>query len=149
MESKIFSSTGFLHQFSVEELYVVTTHWLSDIIFFEQEITYFQSLITRYFLPNVEEDHMILIKSLSSNFESLHGRKDQLRISIIEHQSQLSDLLDKNHVENESELNVVHTNLEGKFFDFIKALRQIKMEFFNATKFSGQTKIQTKDFFNL
>lgn len=144
MESKIFSSTGFLHQFSVEELYVVTTHWLSDIVFFEQEINYFQSLITRYFLPNVKEDNMMLIKSLSTHFESMHARKDQLRISIIEHQSQLSDLLDKSHIENESELNVVHTSLEGKLFDFIKTLRQIKMEFFNATKFSGQIKNQTK-----
>ena len=41
MESKILSSTGFLHEFSIEELYVLTTHWLSDISFFEQEINYF------------------------------------------------------------------------------------------------------------
>ena len=79
MESKILSSTGFLHQFSVEELYVLTTHWMSDIVFFEQEINYFQSLIVRYFLPNVGEGNMMLIKSLASHFESLDMRKEQLR----------------------------------------------------------------------
>ena len=138
MESKILSSTGFLHQFSVEELYVLTTHWMSDIVFFEQEINYFQSLIVRYFLPNVGEGNMMLIKSLSSHFESLDMRKEQLRKNVVEHQSRLSELLDISHVENESELNVLHSDLEGKLFDFIKALRQIKLEFFNATKFNGQ-----------
>lgn len=142
MESKILSSTGFLHEFSVEELYVLTTHWLSDISFFEQEINYFQSLITRYFLPNVEEQNVMLIKSLASNFESLNSRKEQLKANILEHQNELSSLLGKSHVENEAQFNVLHSNLEGKLFDFIKSLRQIKLEFFNATKFSGKAKRQ-------
>ena len=140
MESKILSSTGFLHQFSVEELYVLTTHWQSDIVFFEQEINYFQSLITRYFLPNVEEQNVLLIKSISSHFEFLNNRKEQLKENILEHQNRLSILLDSSHVENEAEFNVFHSDLEGKLFDFIKSLRQIKLEFFNATKFPGKTK---------
>jgi len=143
MESKILSSTGFLHEFSVEELYVLTTHWISDIVFFEQEISYFQSLISRYFLPNIEPENLMLITSIASHFESLNTRKEQLRESIVEHQTHLSGLLSKSHVENEAHLNVLHSNLEGKLFDFIKTLRQIKLEFFNATKFSGQAKKQT------
>jgi hypothetical protein len=140
MESKILSSTGFLHEFSVEELYVLTTHWLTDITFFEQEITYFQSLITRYFLPHVQEENMLLIASISDHFKSLDVRKEQIKSSIIEHQLKLSGLLDKAHIDNEPQLNALHTNLEGKLFEFIKTLRQVKLEFFNATKFSGQVK---------
>ena len=140
MESKILSSNGFLHSFSIEELYVLTTHWLSDIVYFEQEISYFQSLISRYFLPNVEEENVLLIKSLSSHFESLTLRKEQLRSSIIEHQEKLSKMLDEIHVEDESHYNATHSAIESKFFDFIKTLRQVKPEFFNATKFSGKLK---------
>ncbi len=140
MESKILSSTGFLHEFSVEELYVLTTHWLTDITFFEQEITYFQSLITRYFLPHVEEENILLISSISDHFKSLESRKEQIKASIIEHQKQLGKLLDKAHIDNEPQLNALHSNLEGKLFEFIKTLRQVKLEFFNATKFSGKIK---------
>jgi hypothetical protein len=140
MESKILSSTGFLHEFSIEELYVLTTHWLSDIAFFEQEISYFQSLIVRYFLPNVEGENILVIESLKSHLESLDGRKEQLKNSIQEHQGQLSQLLNKTHVEDESHFNVLHAKLEAKLFDFVKALRQVKLEFFNATKFSGKIK---------
>ena len=145
MESKILSSTGFQHEFSVEELYVLTTHWLSDITFFEQEISYFQSLITRYFLPSVEEKNILLITSIASHFNSLSIRKEQLKSNIIQHQSQLSSLLDKIHVDNEAQLNVLHTNIEAKLFEFIKTLRQLKLEFFNATKFSGKPKYPHHD----
>ena len=113
MESKLLSSTGFTHELSVEELYVLTTHWLSDISFFEQEISYFQSL-------NV--------------------RKEQIQADIIAHQQELSALLDKSHVENEEHFNVLHSQLEVKLIDFVKALRQVKLEFFNATKFTGKAR---------
>lgn len=140
MESKLLSSTGFTHELSVEELYVLTTHWLSDISFFEQEISYFQSLITRYFLPNLSEENMLLIKSLENHFQVLSGRKEQIQTSILAHQQELSALLDKSHVENEEHFNVLHSQLEVKLFDFIKALRQVKLEFFNATKFTGKAR---------
>ena len=140
MESKLLSSTGFTHELGVEELYVLTTHWLSDISFFEQEISYFQSLITRYFLPNLSEENMLLIKSLENHFQSLNVRKEQIQADIIAHQQELSALLDKSHVENEEHFNVLHSQLEVKLFDFVKALRQVKLEFFNATKFTGKAR---------
>ena len=140
MESKLLSSTGFTHELGVEELYVLTTHWLSDISFFEQEISYFQSLITRYFLPNLSEENMLLIKSLENHFQSLNIRKEQIQADIIAHQQELSALLDKSHVENEEHFNVLHSQLEVKLFDFVKALRQVKLEFFNATKFTGKAR---------
>lgn len=140
MESKLLSSTGFTHELGVEELYVLTTHWLSDISFFDQEISYFQSLITRYFLPNLSDENMLLIKSLETHFQSLNVRKEQIQTDIIAHQQELSALLDKSHVENEEHFNVLHSQLEVKLFDFIKALRQVKLEFFNATKFTGKAR---------
>ena len=140
MESKLLSSTGFTHELGVEELYVLTTHWLSDISFFEQEISYFQSLITRYFLPNLSEENMLLIKSLENHFQVLSGRKEQIQTSILAHQQELSALMDKCHVENEEHFNVLLSQLEVKLFDFVKALRQVKLEFFNATKFTGKAR---------
>ena len=142
MDTKIFSSTGFMHEFSTEELYVLTTHWISDIVFFEQEIHYFQSLITRYFLPQLQDDHVLLIHSLQHQLSKLDTKKSTLRADIIEHQTKLSSMLDKNNFETEAYLNAQHSKLEGQIFDFVRHLRQIKLEFFNATKFSGETKMR-------
>jgi hypothetical protein len=143
MESKILSSTGFVHEFSVEELYVLTTHWLSDITYYEQEIDYFQSLITRYFLPHVEDINLMLITSIAEHFNALGHRKEQIKNHIVQHQNQLSMSLDKNDAENDAQLNSLHSNIEGKLFEFVKTLRQVKLEFFVATKFTGERKRPT------
>lgn len=134
MESKILSSTGFLHEFSIEELYVVTTHWLADITFFEVEILYFQSLISRYFIQQEDQDSGLLIHSLRTNFESLNNRKNQLQKQIQKHQVILSAYLGE-LPGNESEMNVAHSSIESQLFEFVRTLRQTKLEFFNATKF--------------
>ena len=83
---------------------------------------------------------MLLIKSLENHFQVLSGRKEQIQTSILAHQQELSALLDKSHVENEEHFNVLHSQLEVKLFDFVKALRQVKLEFFNATKFTGKAR---------
>ena len=83
---------------------------------------------------------MLLIKSLENHFQSLNVRKEQIQADIIAHQQELSALLDKSHVENEEHFNVLHSQLEVKLFDFVKALRQVKLEFFNATKFTGKAR---------
>lgn len=139
MDTKIFPATGFRHEFNAEELYVITTHWLSDIVFFEQEIHYFQSLITRYFLPLVEEEHILLIKSLQNQLKKLDTSKNQLRANIIAHQAKLTVLFDQQH-DNEAYHSAEHSKSEEQLQDFIKNLKQVKLEFFNATKFTGQTK---------
>lgn len=133
MDSKILFSTGFLHELSIEELYIVTTHWLSDISFYELEIGYFNSLIVHYFLPPLEGSDSILIKSFENHFHSLISRKDYLKTGIIQHQNHLSDLLNESQIENEAHFNVLHSDLEEKLYDFIKTLRQVKLEFFYAT----------------
>lgn len=140
MDTKIFSSTGFMHEFSSEELYVLTTHWLSDIVFFELEIHYFQSLITRYFLPHVKEDHKLLIESLQNQLIKLDSFKTKLRATITAHQTQLSELLNKEQPGTDAYFNAQHSEIEGQLLDFTRNLRQVKKEFFSATKFSGEVK---------
>jgi hypothetical protein len=140
METKILSSTGFIHDFKTEELYVLTRHWLSDIIFFGQEINYFQSLLTRYFKPNVEEDNLGHILKLEAQLQDLDYRKDLLMEQIILHQNKLGTLLDKLPSESDICHHDRHSTLEGEIFEFMKVLRIAKLDFFNTTKFSGKPK---------
>lgn len=140
MESKIISSTGFMHEFGADELYVITTHWIAEITFLEQEISYFQSLISRYFLPNIEKKNRLLIESLEDHFKNLNIRKDQLRKEIFAHQDFLSTLLTETNPEIGPQIYALHTHLEDRLSDFSKTLKQVKLEFFNATKFSGERK---------
>lgn len=138
METKTYSSSGFSHQCSVEELYVLTRHWVSDIFFFEQEINFFRSFIQNYFLSEIDEQ-ITPIRMIESKLEELEFSKELLKEEIISHQNRLSAILDKNHIDEQSHFNVIQSKLEGKVFDFLKTFRCIKQELFKFNRVNQKT----------
>jgi hypothetical protein len=135
METKIYSSSGFSHACSAEELYVITRHWLSDIIFFEQEITFFKSLIQNYSLPYGETDFESPCFSIQKQLADIEKQKDILKDSIFVHQNELSTILDKNNTEKQHSYNLIQSQIEAKLFDFIKTFRSVKRELFEASDY--------------
>ena len=135
METKIHSSSGFSHKCSVEELYVLTRHWLSDIIFFEKELNHFKSIFHRSILPQAQKLKYNNIQQTLAGLNNLHLQKDYLKRNIIAHQNQLSAILDNNTY---VDLNAEQSRLECAIFDFIKAFRAIKLELFDATEYIQQ-----------
>jgi hypothetical protein len=140
METKIYSSSGFSHQCSAEEMFVLTMHWLSDIVFFEQEIQFFQSLIHNYLHSEIDEQisHIAII---ASKFKELGSRKELLKEEIISYQNRLAAILDKNNADKPSYINVMQYKLEGEIFDFIKIFRYTKLELFNFNRIKQTTGI--------
>lgn len=138
METKIYSSSGFSHSCSAEELYVLTGHWLSDMIFFEQEIEFYQSLIRDYFLPATSKKEGSIINDIELRLIDTLSLKKVLKENIIAHQNKLSITLGKVNRENQFYYTAIQTELEGELFDFIKSFRQVKHELFEANKYIKQ-----------
>lgn len=133
METKTYSSSGFSHKCSPEELYVLTRHWLSDIVFFELEINYFIYLVKFFLNPENRRNKPASADQLLNRLQELLRRKEFLKENIISHQNELSTILDKNSTEKQLYFNVVQSKLEGEIFDFIKSYRHVKKEFFSLT----------------
>jgi hypothetical protein len=125
METKIYSSSGFIHQCSNEELYVLTRHWLSDIVFFERELAFFQSLLQRCFSAEVT--------LVEAKFRDLQTRLELLKEGVNLHQSTLGTALDKTGTPEPVDFNIIQSKLECELFDFIKTFRFIKQELFKFT----------------
>ena len=132
METKIHSSSGFSHKCSVEELYVLTRHWFSDIIFFEKELNHFRSIFHRFILPQAQKLKSHNIHETLASIKTLYQQKEHLKRNIIAHQNQLSAILDHNNTS--VDFNAEQSRLECAIFDFIKAFRAIKLELFDATE---------------
>lgn len=132
METKIHSSSGFSHKCSIEELYVLTRHWFSDILFFEKELNHFRSIFHRFILPQTQKLTSHNIHQTLSSLKKLSQQKEQLKRNIIAHQNQLSAILDHNNTSGD--FNAAQSRLECAIFDFIKAFRTIKLELFDATE---------------
>lgn len=133
METKIYSSAGFSHACSAEELYVITRHWLSDIIFFEQEINFFQSLVQNY--PYGERAFENSWSTIQKHLADIEKQKGILKDRIFAHQNELSTILDKNIAEKQDSYNLVQSQIETELFDFIKTFRNVKRELFETSDY--------------
>lgn len=74
------------------------------------------------------------IEIIQMNFDDLLKRKNSITQNIIQHQNEISLLLDKAHEDKKVYFNMVQYRLESEIFDFIKRFRSIKKDFFEATK---------------
>jgi hypothetical protein len=133
METKIVSSSGFSHNCTAQELYVLTRHWLSDLHFFEQEVKFLLSLVREYLLPSVAEREIDNIMILKEKLKDVQHKRDILKDHISRHQSKLSAILDKNPT-TEAFTDSSHAKIEAEFFDFIKTYRKVKEELFKANE---------------
>ncbi|WP_256009716.1 hypothetical protein [Desertivirga xinjiangensis] len=136
METKIYSSSGFAHHCSAEELYVLTRHWLSDLHFFAEEINYFLSLGCHQAFSSLDKQSVLNIEIIRNEFKEMLQQKERLEDCIIVHQTAISHSLDNNgrNKGKFNNFNILQSKLEGELFDFIKKLRQVKLRFFEATK---------------
>ncbi|MBC8051764.1 MAG: hypothetical protein H7Y13_01740 [Sphingobacteriaceae bacterium] len=144
METKTYTSSGFSHKCSTEELFVLTLHWLTDITFFELEIEFLQSLINVFFIPASDSLQVKQGYNLEEQLAELKNRKEILKNNIIAHQNELSAILDKNLADKKDEFNSIQSVVEGDFFDFIKTFRKIKLQLFTLSKQFKQPAIMQK-----
>lgn len=131
METKALSSTGFKHEFSIQELYVLTRHWLSDISFFEIEIKYFQSRLTVNSWVNMA--HISRVDLLKRQLNDIAFLRNNLMEKMQRYQQKLEALLDHPEKVNETSAALEHSRLGEEYEDFIRALRQVKYAFFTAS----------------
>jgi len=131
METKILSSAGFKHEFSIQELYVLTRHWLGDIAFFEIEIKYFQSKLDLY--PGRNDQYISRADLLERQLNDVVFVKDTLKEKTTHYHQKLEALLDSPGKVNEAFLTLEYNRLEGEYGDFIRAFRQVKYAFFTAS----------------
>jgi hypothetical protein len=132
METKFSSSSGFSHQCSAQELFVLTTHWVSDINFFEHEINFLKCLIHSHFLPAVDEKEAEALEFLKDQLIDISEQKNRLKEDIITHQNKLSAILDMNFTREEYSKDRIHATLEGELLDFVKSYRKVKRKLFKA-----------------
>src|SRR5690606_31792292 len=111
METRTLSSAGFKYEFSIQELYVLTRHWLSDIAFFEIEIKYFQSKLDLY--PDRNGQHISRADLLKRQLNDVVFMKDTLKEKTARYHQKLEALLDSAVKVNEALLTLEYTRLEG------------------------------------
>lgn len=80
----------------LQELYLENKAWLSDIVFLEDEMRFFQKLFSQVLTGWVRREHLPQIAMISSSMNVILERRRQLKVILQSRKHTLEDLLKGN-----------------------------------------------------
>lgn len=124
----------FIQETDWQELYVLTNHWKSDMLFYKDDLKFLHHLIDKYFIwitqkSNIEEVQKIggdILKD-TRDCESLIGKIDN-------HLTHLSALIKEPLKKDSGKFRDEHQELEDEIADFIKTVREHRKQLFKVTE---------------
>jgi hypothetical protein len=129
-EMRIRPKSDFLHRASWEELYVLTEHWESEVLFYRDEIRFLNNLIGKYFIWITKEGKVTKVQSLVNRLSKLHTRQEDIAHLIKKHLTRLELLMENAFTRDESKFREEHVRLEEQMTELSRELRKVKKEVF-------------------
>lgn len=121
----------------IQRLYQLNKQQLSDLLFMDEELKFFKSILDKYFSTMVKDVYLNRIQLISSELTQLGMVKSNVVKDILLHQqnleSRINDILKKGtHL-----LKIESDRIEYEIRDIYKCFRNIKKEIFTIYKNSS------------
>ena len=126
----LIEKSNYLHQSSWEELFVITEHWQSDILFFKDELRFLQGIIVKYFPQLLKHKSIIYLKPLDEHFIHLAKTADELTQSFEKHRRHIEELIDDPFAYDDNKFREEHEILENKFASFVIEFQEEKKQIY-------------------
>jgi hypothetical protein len=120
--------------YSWSELYALTEHWLSDLKFFQDEISFLNILIDKYLLKLIEEDNVSKISPSTMALSRLEARSSKMVQRVGKHLKHIEGLMENSFSHDSQNIKDEHLSLERDLIDFVKDFRYAKEEIFRSTE---------------
>ena len=125
---------NFIQEATWEQLYVLTGHWKSDILFYQEDLKFLHHLIDKYFLYLSKKENIDLVLEIEVNLLIVEKQCDALLERISKHLHHLSALVDDPFTYVSDKFRDEHELLEDDLSQFLKDFRQNRKEVFAITE---------------
>jgi len=113
-----------------QQLYILTEHWKSDLLFYKDDLRFLHHLIDKYFIWLTHKEHLDEMRDLVSGLSEISKNCDKLIEKTSLHQTHLAELIDAPFKYDSHKFRTEHEELENEIASFIKKFRKIKKETF-------------------
>ena len=117
-----------------EELYVLTKHWKTDLLFYKDDLIFLDELIDNYLLWISKEENLEAAKNTGKSMAEITEKCEVLLERVQQHLRHLSNLIINPFAYNSQKFREEHQQLEDDFTEFIKTFRVVKKAVFKLTK---------------
>ena len=125
---------NFIQETDWQELYVLTNHWKSDLLFYKDDLRFLHHLIDKYFIWITKKDNLAEVQKVGRHILEDENICDQLLEKITKNSSHLADLIDDPYKYDSNVFREKHQDLEDKIAVFIKTVRKNRKQLFAVTE---------------
>ena len=118
-----------------EEVYVLTEHWKSDLLFYKDDLLFLHHLIDKYFIWITKAENLILVKEIKVDLFDLGIKCGDLLEKVGKHIIQLGYLVENQKREDSGIFTMEHQHLENEITTFVKTFRLNRKEVFAITEY--------------
>lgn len=118
-----------------DELFILTKHWKSDLLFYKQDLRFLNGLLNKYFIWITKKENLDVVKTIGQNVlkDKRTGKKLLKRVD--QHLAHISQIIDDPFKHDSSVFRKEHQDLEDDIAKFHKAVRKNRKQVFSVTEY--------------
>lgn len=117
----------------LQELYLISKHWVSDLEFFARDLSFLQKLVERGYSQLKKHEVNENLLQLKLNVLNLQTQSVALRQNVTQYLSQLERLIDNTNDSYELGLIETHSALELEIGNLFRTFKSVKQRVFKLT----------------
>ncbi|ADV50234.1 hypothetical protein I2486_14620 [Cellulophaga sp. E16_2] len=129
----------FIENGNLQELYILTEHWKSDLLFYRDDLKFLRHLEDKYFLWIKAQTDLENIRKAGESILKDTRDCDDLLERVDQHLVQLSVLINETEKHNQKEFRTEHMELEETISQFIENTRENRRQLFKVIEFDVET----------
>ncbi|OZV69816.1 hypothetical protein [Winogradskyella aurantia] len=125
---------NFIQTANWQELFTLTEHWKSDLLFYKDDLRFLHKLIDNYFMYVSKKENIDSVLDIEVNLLKVDKQCASLLKNTNEHLHYITEFIDNPFAGHSAQFRTDHENLEEAFTEFVKDFRKNRKDVFGITE---------------
>ncbi|SFW23990.1 hypothetical protein [Cellulophaga fucicola] len=125
----------YINEANWQELYVLTEHWKSDLLFYKDDLKFLHELIEKYLMWISKKENLDLVKEIEISLLVVDKQCTSLLERTTKHLHHLTELIENPFAYDSHKFRTEHGILEDNLSRFVKDFRKNRKEIFGITEY--------------
>jgi hypothetical protein len=117
-----------------EELYILTKHWKSDLLFYRDDLNFLDNLIDKYLIWISNKKDSEAVRNIDNSILETAKKCTDLLQRVDKHLTHLANLMEDPFKYDSHQFRAEHQQLEDDITNFVKTFRNNRKVVFEVTK---------------
>lgn len=117
-----------------QQIYILTEHWKSDLLFYKDDLKFLDHLIDKYFIWISKKENIDLVRDIELNLLEIYKQSTSLLKRVNKHLHHFAELVDAPYKYDSNLFRREHKQLENDIANYVISFRKNRKETFAITE---------------